>query len=201
MSRRWATASSRPGRSARRRGSPTAATGSWCGVVPREGRSSTTFTCTSSPAAGAAVPSHLIDYKLFGDQFSTPEMRVVFDERTMLQRWLDVEAALAAAQEELGLIPPGTAEAIARAAKVETLDLDAVGRDLAVTAHPIVPLVRELARRAGDAGRWVHWGATTQDIMDTGMVLQRRAAHAILRRDLVARVHERADVAERHRDT
>src|SRR5437870_12090913 len=102
-------------------------------------------------------------------------MRVVFDERTMLQRWLDVEAALAAAQEELGLIPPGTAEAIARAAKVETLDLDAVGRDLAVTAHPIVPLVRELARRAGDAGRWVHWGATTQDIMDTGMVLQLRA--------------------------
>ena len=51
------------------------------------------------------MPSHLIDYKLFGDQFSTPEMRVVFDERTMLQRWLDVEAALAAAQEELGLIP------------------------------------------------------------------------------------------------
>src|SRR2546428_3103889 len=201
MPRRWVAASSPRRHWAKRRASPSAATGSECTAAPRGGKSSTTFTCTSSPAAGAAVPSHLIDYKLFGDQFSTPEMRVVFDERTMLQRWLDVEAALAAAQEELGLIPPGTAEAIARAAKVETLDLDAVGRDLAVTAHPIVPLVRELARRAGDAGRWVHWGATTQDIMDTGMVLQLRAAHAILRRDLVALVLALADLAESHRDT
>jgi len=151
--------------------------------------------------AGAAVPSHLIDYQLFGDQFSTAEMRAVFDERTMLQRWLDVEAALAAAQEELGLIPPGTAAAIAQAAKVEALDLETVRRDLAVTAHPIVPIVRELARLAGEAGRWVHWGATTQDIMDTGMVLQLRAAHAILRRDLVALTLALADLAERHRDT
>ena len=147
------------------------------------------------------MPSHLIDYQLFGDQFSTAEMRAVFDERTMLQRWLDVEAALAAAQEELGLIPPGTAAAIAQAAKVEALDLETVRRDLAVTAHPIVPIVRELARLAGEAGRRVHWGATTQDIMDTGMVLQLRAAHAILRRDLVALTLALADLAERHRDT
>src|SRR5436189_6410253 len=131
------------------RASLTAAIGSWCGAVPRAGRSCTTSTCTSSPAVGAAVPSHLIDYQIFGDRFSTPEMRAVFDERTMLQRWLDVEAALAAAQEELGLIPTGSAAAIARVAKVEALDLDAVRRDVAVTAHPIVPLVRELARLAG----------------------------------------------------
>src|SRR5919108_6418499 len=134
------------------------------------------------------MPSHIIDYQLFGDLFSTPEMRAIFDERTMLQRWLDVEAALAAAQAELGLIPAEAAETIARAARVEELDLAAMKADLKTTAHPIVPLVRELARRCGDAGRWVHWGATTQDIMDTGMVLQVRAAHAILRRDLVALV-------------
>ena len=63
------------------------------------------------------MPSHLIDYQLFGDQFATPEMRAVFDERAMLQRWLDVEAALAAAQAELGLIPARAAEGIARAAR------------------------------------------------------------------------------------
>ena len=147
------------------------------------------------------MPSHFIDYQLFGDQFSTPEIRAVFDERAMLQRWLDVEAALALAQGELGLIPAMAARAIADAAKVDRLDLEAVRRDLAVTAHPIVPLVRELGRAAGEAGRWVHWGATTQDILDSGMVLQLRAAHAIFRRDLVALVLVLSDLAETHRDT
>ncbi len=147
------------------------------------------------------MPSHIIDFQLFGDQFSTPEMRAVFDERAMLQRWLDVEAALAEAQAALGLIPPAAAHAITAAARVESLDLEAIKRDLAVTAHPIVPLVRELARNCGDHGRWVHWGATTQDIMDTGMVLQLRSAHAILRRDLVELVRVLVELAERHRDT
>jgi 3-carboxy-cis,cis-muconate cycloisomerase len=147
------------------------------------------------------VASHFIDYQLFGDQFSTPEIRAVFDERKMLQLWLDVEAALAAAQADLHLIPPGDAEAIARAARVENLDLSAIKRDLAVTAHPIVPVVRELARVAGDAGRWVHWGATTQDVLDTGMVLQVKAAHAIIRRDLVTLTRELAVLAEKHRNT
>src|SRR5260370_7936768 len=119
----------------------------------------------------------------------------------MLQLWLDVEAALAAAQADLHLIPPGDAEAIARAARVENLDLSAIKRDLAVTAHPIVPVVRELARVAGDAGRWVHWGATTQDVLDTGMVLQVKAAHAIIRRDLVTLTRELAVLAEKHPNT
>lgn len=147
------------------------------------------------------MPSHIIDFALFGDQFSTPEMRAVFDERAMIQRWLDVETALAAAQAELGLIPADAAATIARRARVAELDLDAIRRDLVVTAHPIVPLVRELGRVSGDAGRWVHWGATTQDIMDTGLVLQLKDAHAILRRDLLALVRALAELAGRHRDT
>jgi 3-carboxy-cis,cis-muconate cycloisomerase len=147
------------------------------------------------------VASHLLDSTLFGDQFSTPEIRAVFDERAMLQRWLDVEAALALVQAEMGLIPADAGPAIAKAARVEALDLDAVKRDLGVTAHPIVPLVRALERATGTHGRWVHWGATTQDIMDTGLVLQLRAAHAILRRDLTGLVRVLADLAARHRDT
>jgi 3-carboxy-cis,cis-muconate cycloisomerase len=147
------------------------------------------------------MPSHVIDYQLFGDQFATAEMRAILDERAMLQRWLDVEAALAAAQAELGLIPPAAAEAIGRAARVERLDLEAVKRDLTTTAHPIVPVVRQLERVAGEHGRWVHWGATTQDIMDTGQALQCQAAFALVRRDLVAFTGTLADLAERHRDT
>jgi len=148
------------------------------------------------------MPSHIIDFELFGDQFSTPEMRAVFDERAMIQRWLDVEAALAAAQAELGMIPADAGATIARRAKVAELDLAAIRRDLIVTAHPIVPLVRELARVCGDAaGRWVHWGTTTQDIMDTGLVLQLKDAHRILRRDLSALIGALAELAARHRNT
>ncbi len=147
------------------------------------------------------MPSHVIDFILFGDQFATPEMRAVFDERAMIQRWLDVESALALAQAELGIVPAPAGPAIAAAAQVERLDLDAVKRGLVLTAHPIVPVVRELERAAGEHGRWVHWGATTQDIMDTGMVLQLKAAHAIVRRDLVALVRALSDLAAAHRDT
>ena len=68
------------------------------------------------------MPSHFIDYQLFGDRFSTPEIRAVFDERRMLQLWLDVEAALAAAQADLHLIPREDAEAIAHAAGVAFMD-------------------------------------------------------------------------------
>jgi len=147
------------------------------------------------------MPSHVIDYTLFGDQFSTPEIRAVFDERAMIQLWLDVEVALAAAQADLGIIPAEAAESLARVAKVERLDLAAVKKDLGVTAHPLVPIVRELARLAGDAGRWVHWGATTQDVLDTAMVLQLKQTQAILRRDLVALIDVLTDLATRHRDT
>lgn len=147
------------------------------------------------------MPSHVIDFTLFGDQFATLEMRAIFDERAMIQRWLDVESALALAQAELGIVPAPAGPAIAAAARVERLDLDAVKRGLVLTAHPIVPVVRELERAAGEHGRWVHWGATTQDIMDTGMVLQLKAAHAIVRRDLVALVRALSDLAAAHRDT
>jgi adenylosuccinate lyase len=81
------------------------------------------------------VPSHVIDFELFGGQFAASKMRALFDERAMIQRWRDVEAALAAGQAELGIIPAAAADAIARGARVERLDLDAVKRDLAATAE------------------------------------------------------------------
>ena len=143
----------------------------------------------------------MIDYELYGDGYATPEVRAIFDERAMIQRWLDVEAALASAQGELGLIPTEAATAIARAARVERLDLAAVKRDVGVTAHPLVPVLRELTRAAGEHGGWVHWGATTQDIMDTGMVLQLKDVHAILRQDLVRIVQSLGDLAVAHRET
>jgi len=103
-------------------------------------------------------------------------MRTVFDSRALLQAWLDVEAALAEAEAEVGIIPQKAAEQILQAADAARFDLDALREQMRLSQHPLVPTVRALAEAAGDAGQYVHWGATTQDIMDTAMVLQVRAA-------------------------
>ena len=122
-------------------------------------------------------------------------MAGVFDDRAVLQSWLDVEAALARAQGSLGLIPAAAAAAIDGCAKVTEIDLDAVGRDTVETAHPLVPLIRALVRRAGEpAGRYVHLGATTQDVMDTGYVLCARSGLDLVERHL----DELAGILRRH---
>jgi len=144
----------------------------------------------------------VIDSPLFGDLWSTAEMRRLWSDESTVQRWLDAEAALARAQAELDIIPRPHAAEITRKARVELLDLGEMKRQLEHTRHPIMPLVRGLqAACEPAAGEWIHWGATTQDIMDTGLVLQLRAATDIVTRDL-GRVRDLlAGLARRHRDT
>ncbi len=117
-----------------------------------------------------------LDCELFRDVFGSAEMRRMFDTRAMVQAWLDAEAALAAAEADVGLIPVTAADRIKREANVENYDLAELRRGIAESQHPLVPVIRALAQRCGDDGAFVHWGATTQDIMDTGMVLQIRDA-------------------------
>jgi 3-carboxy-cis,cis-muconate cycloisomerase len=120
----------------------------------------------------------------------------------MIQRWLDVEAALARAEARLGIIPAPAADEISRKARVELLDLEEMKRELERTGHPIMPLIRCLGRACEPAaGEVLHWGATTQDVLDTGLVLQLRASHAILTRDLGEVRRLLATLARRHRDT
>src|SRR2546427_945514 len=107
-----------------------------------------------------------------------PGVRALFTEAARFQSWLDVEAALAQAQAELGVIPDGAAREIVRKAHLKYLDLAAVRAGLAKTGHPLVPLVWELDRVCENgAGGYVHWGATTQNITQTGQLLQVRRAH------------------------
>lgn len=113
--------------------------------------------------------------QVLGGVFTSARMQALFTDRAMVQSWLDTEVALARAQEDLGIIPAGAATAIARAANADRLDLEAIGVEVERTAHPLIAVVRELANGAGDAGGYVHLGATTQDITDTGLVLQARA--------------------------
>jgi 3-carboxy-cis,cis-muconate cycloisomerase len=128
---------------------------------------------------------HITDSLIFRDFYSTPAMRAHFEERHLVQCWLDTEAALARAQARLKIIPTSAANEITKQAKAEAIDLDQLRQSTNLVGYPIVGLVKQLAARcAGDAGRYVHWGATTQDIMDTGNVLQVRSAIKQIEHDL-----------------
>src|SRR4030095_13927977 len=130
-----------------------------------------------------------------------PGVRALFTEAARFQSWLDVEAALALAQAELGIIPEAAAREIVAKAHLKFLDLTSVREALARTGHPLVPLVWELDRAcAGDAGGYVHWGATTQNVTQTGQLLQVRRAHQIFLRQLAAILTTLADLAERTKD-
>jgi len=144
----------------------------------------------------------MIDSPLFGDLYSTAEMREVWSDEATIQRWLDVEAALARAQARLGIIPTEHAEEISRKARVALIDLVELRRQLEQTRHPIVPLIRALGRVCDPAAaELIHWGATTQDILDTALVLQLKTAHAIVVRDLAVTHRVLRELARRHRDT
>jgi 3-carboxy-cis,cis-muconate cycloisomerase len=143
-----------------------------------------------------------VDSAIFGGLFTTAAMRAVFADQARLQRMLDVEAALARAQARLGLIPTAAAAEITAKARLEHFDLDAIRRGTELAGYPIVPLVKALGEAcAGDAGRYVHWGATTQDIVDSALVLQIRDALTLIEDDLDAILHRLAQLATQFRDT
>ena len=127
-----------------------------------------------------------------------PGIRALYRQESRWQAWLDVEAALAEAQAELAIIPAVAAAAIANAARLELLDRARIDEGLARTGHPIVPLVWELSRVVGEAdGGWVHWGATTQNITQTGDLLVLRRAHRIFLSLICEALLAAADLAER----
>src|SRR3981081_1654292 len=142
---------------------------------------------------------------LFGDMFGTAAMRAMFGELGFLARCAEVESALARAQARFGIVPAAAAAAISQAAAAiieqpASLDLARLKRETETVGYPILPLARHLAERAGEAGRWVHWGATPQDIMDTAAVLQIRAGLELIEADLTALRGHLAGLARRWRD-
>ncbi len=153
---------------------------------------------TASMFQGATT---VLDSVLFRDAFGTPAMRSVFSDGALIARYVEIEIALARAQARCGVIPADAAEAIASCSKVDALDLDLLRRETDIVGYPILPLVHQLVKQCGEAGRYVHWGATTQDIMDTAVVLQVRDALAIVDADITALRHILADLATRYRDT
>jgi 3-carboxy-cis,cis-muconate cycloisomerase len=111
------------------------------------------------------------------------------------------EIALAKAQAKCGVIPAEAAEAIAKRTDISAFDFDLLRHETDNVGYPILPLVHQMAEQCGDAGGFVHWGATTQDIMDTAVVLQLREGLRIIENDIAELRRILADLSRRHRDT
>ncbi len=137
--------------------------------------------------------------------FTTAEAADAFSPRARLQGMLDFEAALARAEGAVGVIPTSAVPAIAAACDAALYDADALGAEAALAGNTAIPLVKHLTRKVKeadeDAARFVHWGATSQDAMDSGLMLQLRGFLDGLDRDAAALGRGLAALADRHRDT
>ncbi len=139
---------------------------------------------------------------LFGALFSSPAVDQEISGQAWLQALLDVESALAAAGARAGLVPDGAAEAISARCSAGNFDAASIARRATSSGNPVVPLVRDLTVLVPpDARRYVHLGATSQDIIDSAMMLISRRALAPVIADLEAAADACADLADRHRHT
>jgi 3-carboxy-cis,cis-muconate cycloisomerase len=132
-------------------------------------------------------------------------MGTVFSDHGRLQGMLDFEAALARAEAESGAIPKTVAPVIAACCRAESFDVEALAAATATAGNPAIPLVQQLtalvAAKDPEAARYVHWGATSQDAMDTGLVLQLRSALGLIARDLDRVSGALASMARTHAST
>jgi 3-carboxy-cis,cis-muconate cycloisomerase len=147
------------------------------------------------------MPSTVFDSAIFRDAFGTPAMRAIFTDEATVARYVEVEVALAVAEARAGVIPKKAAAEIRRLARADAIDLSKLKAETDLVGYPIVGVVHQLAKQCGEAGRYVHWGATTQDIMDSATVLQVKAALALIAEDLAALETALAALADNHRGT
>src|SRR5258708_7864574 len=135
------------------------------------------------------------------DVFGDEELTGCFSQDSLVGAWLEVERALALAQAEHGVIPAAAAAAIEAMAVPERIDLDRLNEATLVVGYPILPLLEQLGELSDDVARYVHWGATTQDIMDTGLALV--CCRALARVDVLVHTfgEELARLAREHRAT
>jgi 3-carboxy-cis,cis-muconate cycloisomerase len=147
------------------------------------------------------LASTVFDSILFRDAFGTAKMREIFSDHALIQRYIDVEIALAKAEARVGVIPAEAAEVIARESKIDLIDFDKMRHETDIVGYPILPLVHQLVKMCGEAGRYVHWGATTQDIMDSAVALQVRNALDVVEADVRELRKILAGLAHLHRVT
>jgi adenylosuccinate lyase len=147
------------------------------------------------------VAARLTESTLYAHLWGAADVRARFEDRARLQAWLDILAALAAAQASLGIIPARAAELIAEHAEVDRLDLEFVSDETRRTSHSTLGLIHGLQRVLPDeAAEHVYYGITVQDLTDTWMVLVARDVGRVVWRDLRCLAGALVDLAELHRD-
>ena len=143
--------------------------------------------------------------QLFDAYFTARAMREVFCDQGRVQAMLDVEAALARAEARVGLIPASAVAPIEKACRADLYDFAALGEAIATAGNSAIPLVKALGKQIAatdaEAERYVHLGATSQDVMDTGLVLQLRQALDLIESDLAQLADALAAQAQRHAAT
>ncbi|PID43143.1 MAG: adenylosuccinate lyase [Proteobacteria bacterium] len=145
---------------------------------------------------------HLMDTALFKGLTCSAEMRDVYNERAHLQSWIDAEAALAKAQAELGIIPEEAAEAIVAKADANLIDVQNIVEHGKKTAHTLMGLLTEYRKNLPEEYQnYLHNGATTQDIIDSGTMLLAARAHDVIEKQLVAFLKTVMELMRKHRDT
>lgn len=145
---------------------------------------------------------HIADWQVYGGAWSTPELQAIFSEEAFFKGVLDILSILAESQAELYLIPAEVVPEIKRVCNLSLIDLSAVRRGYEETSHSMLGLIRELKRLAvGQAGEWVYYGATVQDITDTWTAMALLKVWAIVFRDLRQIENDLLALAEKHRLT
>ena len=143
--------------------------------------------------------------RLFDKLFRYEAIDRIFADREYLQALLDFEAALARAEAKAGVIPAADAQVIAAACRAEQFDIEELAAQAALSGNVAIPLVKQLtasvAKQSKDAARFVHWGATSQDTMDTAVVLQLRRALDVVDQDLARLTSTLASLADKYRAT
>jgi 3-carboxy-cis,cis-muconate cycloisomerase len=148
------------------------------------------------------MPSTILDSTVFRDIFTTEAMRAVWSDENRVQKYLDIEAALARAQGRLGIIPTNAAAEIVKHCDAKLIDMAKLKAATERIGYPVLPLVQQLVKLCKDGlGEWCHWGTTTQDITDTATVLQIREALALLQADLDGICDGLAALVSKYRNT
>src|SRR5699024_4816418 len=134
--------------------------------------------------------------------YGTKKMRRIFSSENLVQKWLDVEAAIAKSQAHLNIIPFEASEEINNKAKVNNINLKRMGEEIERASHTLVPFIRQFTEICDNGyGEYIHWGATTQDIMDTATVLQLKEVVAIIEEDIKKLQNHLINITINHKHT
>ena len=148
------------------------------------------------------MASGVFDDALIKHLWSTDELRAIFSDRNRVQKWYDYEAALATEQGAMGMIPEAAARDIAANCRADKVDLETIAGEIRRIKHPLVPALKAVQQLCSpEHGEFIHFGPTTQDVLDTATMLQIKEAHAIFLRDMKAIGQALRELAQKHRAT